>query len=226
MCVHIFHLSCSRVLPHHFTLNMVFYIVSLRADCENIGAIEASSDASWGITVKDGLSAETRDVFVSSSDSVSYESARGPSTTNFRMTFDESGNKCTVDVVADVSAYADDSGNTPLVGFECDGCDLVACVVGGGYTVRATGEKEWSGVDLSSDWSEYDDVAELPVSVMSASAVVSSVRRKSASPKAKLSAGAGADKAARKAAATDATTVERRGGKGKSSGGSGGRGGR
>lgn len=206
---------------------MVFYIVSLRADCENIGAIEASSDASWGITVKDGLSAETREVFVSSSDSVSYEGARGPATTNFRMTFGESGNKCTVDVVADVSAYADDSGNTPLVGFECDGCDLITCVVGGGYTVRATGDsKEWTGVDLSSDWSEYDDVAELPVSVMSASAVVGSVRRKSASPKAKASAGADADKVARKAAAADGTTVERRGGKGGSSGGSGGRGGR
>ena len=155
--------------------------------------------------------------------------ARGHTTQHTpQMTFEESGNKCTVNVVTDVSGYAgDDDATTPVVGFECDGCDLVSCALGGGYTVSAaTGEKEWSAVDLAADWSEYDDVVELPVSIMSPTSVVASVARKSASPKAKKAAAVDEEKAARKAVAADGTTAERKGGKGKSGGGGGGRGGR
>jgi hypothetical protein len=60
----------------------------------------------------------------------------------------------------------DDSGSpVPLIAMECRGCEPIAWSVGDGWTVTVTGGQTFEDVDLSEDWSEFDEGTGEPVMV-------------------------------------------------------------
>ena len=61
---------------------------------------------------------------------------------------------------------ADDSGSSvALVAMECRGCEPIAWSVGDGWTVTLAGGQTFEDVDLSEDWSEFDESTNEPVMV-------------------------------------------------------------
>jgi hypothetical protein len=68
---------------------------------------------------------------------------------------------------------ADDSGSpVALIAMECRGCEPIAWSVGDGWTVTVAGGQSFEDVDLSEDWSEFDEGTGEPVMVSEISAGV------------------------------------------------------
>ena len=67
-------------------------------------------------------------------------------------------------VTRDVSA--DDSGSpVPLIAMECRGCEPIAWSVGDGWKVTLTSGQTFEDVNLSEDWTEFDEGTNEPVMV-------------------------------------------------------------
>jgi hypothetical protein len=67
-------------------------------------------------------------------------------------------------VTRDVTA--DDSGSpVPLIAMECRGCEPIAWSVGDGWKVTLLGGQTFEDVDLSEDWTEFDEGTNEPVMV-------------------------------------------------------------
>jgi hypothetical protein len=67
-------------------------------------------------------------------------------------------------VTRDVTA--DDSGSpVPLIAMECRGCEPIAWSVGDGWKVTLPGGQTFEDVDLSEDWTEFDEGTNEPVMV-------------------------------------------------------------
>mmetsp|Transcript_23833 Transcript_23833/g.31025 ORF Transcript_23833/g.31025 Transcript_23833/m.31025 type:complete len:180 (+) Transcript_23833:72-611(+) len=166
---------------------MPIFVAYLKGDFENIDKIETKTSTSvWTIDLKHGQGDEVRKgVTIDAEDVIELEGSRG--TAHLVLKFADANEKAQVSIItpeefrskyknkknamahAPRALTADDSGSfVPVLAFEARGADVINLSLGGdNFIVTATsGTVFETDLDFSEgDWSDYDDQAELPVSL-------------------------------------------------------------
>mmetsp|Transcript_123372 Transcript_123372/g.226346 ORF Transcript_123372/g.226346 Transcript_123372/m.226346 type:complete len:172 (-) Transcript_123372:71-586(-) len=153
----------------------------VKADLENIEKVDFSENTIWTLDVKNAAGEETREgVTVDPQEEFDMPNSKG--TCNFLIKWEGAKQASTMSVITptrstgvkelkkvELGSYtAADSGEfKPMVVFDCRGIEPCGwSPAGAELTVRASEKKEFSEVRLEGDeWFEYDDTAEVPVSI-------------------------------------------------------------
>ncbi|CAD7700741.1 unnamed protein product [Ostreobium quekettii] len=145
---------------------MPFFLLSIKANLENVASLSAPPGFQFCLTVKNPQGEDTREgIWVSAADEFPISGSRG--TANYVMRWvkgvgkEASMNVTEVKGVTHPEYTGDDSDQfVPIVAFECRGLDPIELKPTGGWRVESTSGKVFDDVDLSEgDWAEYDEDA-------------------------------------------------------------------
>eukprot|EP00882_Tetradesmus_deserticola_P007366 GHRQ01007760.1.p2 GENE.GHRQ01007760.1~~GHRQ01007760.1.p2 ORF type:complete len:163 (+),score=60.18 GHRQ01007760.1:249-737(+) len=141
---------------------MPTFLLYIKADLENIGKIDVPLGHSFCIDVKESAGSETRErVHVTAAETHDMSGSKG--TANFVMKFaKDSRHECSINVMqlkgVTRAVTEDDEGKfVPVMAFECRGIEPTAFHPEDGFVVTSKGGKVFDDVDLSEDWSEWDE---------------------------------------------------------------------
>lgn len=144
----------------------------VKAELENVDALEAPPLHRWCLDVKEPTGDETRNgVFVSDEDVVEVAGGRGEA--HFLLKWPGAKAPAQLSVVREhkklkLRPITGDDGNTfvPFAAFECRGLEPYAWHPESGYRVTsAGGSAVFDDVDLTDDWADYDADGEQSVGV-------------------------------------------------------------
>nr|PUA90099.1 DUF866 domain-containing protein [Toxoplasma gondii TgCATBr9] len=148
---------------------MVVILLRMKADLENVDSIEIPAGHTWVLDVKQAAGEEVRErVTVSESETQDIPNSRG--TANFVVRWDGSKQAATLNVqdvknVTRRTYTAEDSGKfVSIVAFECRGLEPVRWYPADGYIVKSK-RATFKDADLSEDWAEYDQDANLSLGI-------------------------------------------------------------
>ncbi|GIL76787.1 hypothetical protein Vretimale_8731 [Volvox reticuliferus] len=150
---------------------MPVFILSIRAELENVESLSIPSTAHFCLDVKESAgSEEKKGVYVTSTEEHELSGSKG--TANLVMKFAKGSKKeasVNVQEIKGVTrAYgADDDGKfVPIIAFECRGLDPIAFHPEGDWRVVSTGGTKYDNVDLKeNEWSDYCEKAAASVGI-------------------------------------------------------------
>mmetsp|Transcript_5211 Transcript_5211/g.14939 ORF Transcript_5211/g.14939 Transcript_5211/m.14939 type:complete len:162 (+) Transcript_5211:306-791(+) len=145
-------------------------VLEIKAEAENVESIKLPKGYVYTITVKNPAGEDTREgVTVSSREEVELSGSRG--TAHFALKWArDARQQANLQVVEDIKGVTlewsgENQGWAPLVAFDCRGLEPIAFQPQDGFIVKAASGTVFEDVDLSDDWSEYDEKASELVSV-------------------------------------------------------------
>nr|CEL68361.1 TPA: C1orf123, related [Neospora caninum Liverpool] len=148
---------------------MVVIVLRMKAELENVESVEIPAGHTWVLDVKQPAGEDVRErVTVSESETQEIPNSRG--TANFLVRWDGSKQTSTLNVqdvknVTRRTYTAEDSGKfVPVVAFECRGVEPVKWYPADGYVVKSK-KATFRDVELSEDWVDYDQDANLSVGI-------------------------------------------------------------
>ncbi|PFH32164.1 DUF866 domain-containing protein [Besnoitia besnoiti] len=148
---------------------MVIIVLRMKAELENVESIEIPADHTWVLDVKQATGEDVRErVTLSAAETLEIPNSRG--TANFLVRWNGSKSVSTINIqdvknVTRRTYTAEDSGKfVPVVAFECRGAEPIKWHPADGYTVRSK-KATFKDVDLSEDWVDYDQDANLSVGI-------------------------------------------------------------
>jgi hypothetical protein len=153
---------------------MVVLVLKVLPEVDNVESIEFPRDHEWCLDIDMGGTGEIRDkVVVSRSDEFEVPNSRGTANLVLKM---DTGSYATVTILdipkftKDVISASDSESGlyTPIVAFDCRGCEIKKWHPTGYYTVTTPSGTTFSEVDLQlGEWYDVDKETNLPVSIMS-----------------------------------------------------------
>ncbi|KAF6266137.1 hypothetical protein COO60DRAFT_1475747 [Scenedesmus sp. NREL 46B-D3] len=140
---------------------MPTFLLYIKADLENIAKIDVPLGHSFCIDVKESAGSETRErVHVTAAETHDMSGSKG--TANFVMKFaKDSRHECSINVMqlkgVTRAVTEDDEGKfVPVMAFECRALSQPPSTQDG-FVVTSKGGQVFDEVDLSEDWSEWDE---------------------------------------------------------------------
>lgn len=175
---------------------MPVFVAMLKCDLENVASLTPrTSNSVWTIDVKHGQSDEMREkVTIDAEDEIEIEGSRG--TANLIIKFEDAAEKAQCSILSDEqfktkfknkkkqlelaprAATADDSDIwLPFLAFEARGLDVVKVHLGGdNFDLVSTAGSTFTPDLSETDWSDYDDDNQLPISITQLQTKVEVVR--------------------------------------------------
>lgn len=145
-------------------------MLEINADTECVSSIRLPKGYEYTITVKNSSGEDVREnVTVSSQEEVDLSGSRG--TAHFALKWArDAKHQASLQVVEEFKKLKlewleEDNKFGPLVGFDCRGLEPISWQPQDGFIVKAASGTVFEDVDLSDDWSEYDEKAKELVSI-------------------------------------------------------------
>ena len=141
---------------------------------DNVESLEFPPDHQWCLDIELQGSGELREsVLISRNEEVEVPSSRGTANLILKVDKNQYASISIIDVAkltsSTIHATDADSGKyTPVVAFDCRGCEIKSWKPTGYYTVKTANGAEFDEVDLQSgEWFDVDVDTNLPVGVLS-----------------------------------------------------------
>lgn len=142
------------------------YALLLKADLDGAASLKPAANTSFCISVAAG-SEERKDVIVDPTETVEVEGSRG--TCHLQIKLPGMKQPASISVVETGAYSSASSGEFAVVArLECRGVEVTAWRPhpDTAFVVEAESGKEFADVDLSEEWTEFDEEAGAPVSVL------------------------------------------------------------
>lgn len=123
------------------------------------------------ISIKETGSDETRGDIIVDKNNQEVAGQKDKSTANFVMKWKESKRDCNISIVSPKGfkpTPVSEQAFSPIAAFECRGCEPYEYSLEGDWEVKSTGGTIFQGVDLSDEWTDYDEKSQCSVSVFKA----------------------------------------------------------
>ncbi len=169
-------------LPRHSSvlLDMVVFVIKASAELDNVESLEFPADHDWCIDLYLTGSGETRErVTVSRAKEVEILNSRG--TANLVVKVDKTFATVNVEEIPKLtkSSITESRAATPLIAFECRGCEITKWHPTGFFTVTSSDGSRFDEVDLGEgEWCEVDPETNLPVSILDLTSVIETYKGK------------------------------------------------
>jgi len=150
----------------------IFVLCASVDEMENIESITIPFDHQWIVDFKAPAGDDVKNgCYFSSSDLV--EVGNGGSNVSFAVKFPGQKSQGTVTVIQSkavqsiqVTEEGERTRDVPIAAFDCRGLEPISCTIGTGFEVKSTsGTTFTEDVDLSEDWSDYDEKSGESVSI-------------------------------------------------------------
>ena len=164
-------LLCSPLLLQLvLLLSMPFFLLCLKADLESVASVAPGENHRWTLDLQEGGGSEKKRGVVVSDEEL-HDMAGGTGQAHMVFSFAKGGKQCSINVtqlkgVTRPITEEDSGAWVPVVCFDCRGCEPIAYTPGDGFVVTAAGGALFEDVDLSDEWTEYDEKAGCGCSVM------------------------------------------------------------
>ncbi|EFJ43749.1 hypothetical protein VOLCADRAFT_109954 [Volvox carteri f. nagariensis] len=150
---------------------MPVFLLSIRAELENVESLSIPSSSHFCLDVKESAgSEEKKGVYVTSTEQHELSGSKG--TANLVMKFAKGSKKEASINVQEIKGVtrpytADDDGKfVPIIAFECRGLDPIAFHPEGDWRVVSAGGTKYDNVDLKeAEWSDYCEKAAASVGI-------------------------------------------------------------
>lgn len=145
-------------------------MLEVDAETEFVSSIRLPKGYEYTITVKNSAGEDVREnVTVSSREEVDLTGSRG--TAHFALKWArDAKHQASLQVVEEIKKLklewsSEDNQFGPLVGFDCRGLEPISWQPQDGFIVTASNGAVFEDVDLSDDWSEYEEKAKQVISI-------------------------------------------------------------
>ncbi|CDJ44744.1 hypothetical protein, conserved [Eimeria tenella] len=147
---------------------MVRLLLRMKADLENVEAIEFPADYTWNIDVTQaGGTEEKKGVTLSAAEVLEIPGSRG--TANLVIRFGGSKHAATINVehvkgVTRPYTAADSGQFVPIISFECRGVEPTRWTPTTGCAIKGP-KSVFEEADIAEDWADFDEAANQSVGV-------------------------------------------------------------
>jgi hypothetical protein len=149
---------------------MPTYKISIKAELENIKSLSPIPNNLWKLNIRSSSGDIREGVTISEGDVIELEGSKG--TANFVLRWSKAEQQSYMKIVPlkkVTGLYTDaDSGKwIAILGIECRGIEITEYVPGFDFDAETSGGTKFNGIDLTEkEWTEYDEDADLSVSIM------------------------------------------------------------